>query len=81
MYNRLNMIVVYTEVIWKRQQYGNNFVAVFPLSPLPLKIFFNLSANNPVAGSWNKVTFNEMPFVQNVLHLPLIMSVHQEAAK
>ena len=42
------------EVIWKWQQYGNNFIAVFPLSPLPSKMIYNLSANNPVAGSWNQ---------------------------
>ena len=42
------------EVIWKWQQYGNNFSAVFPLSPLPSKMIYNLSANNPVAGSWNQ---------------------------
>ena len=62
------MIVIPTEVIWKWKQYGNNFTDVFPLSPLPLKMFFNLTANensrglaklsnilaanNPVAGSW-----------------------------
>ena len=43
-----------TEVIWKWQQYGNNFIAIFGLSPLPSKMFFNLSANNPVAGNWNQ---------------------------
>ena len=79
--NRLNMIVVHTEVIWKRQQCGNNFIAVFPLSPPLSKMFFNSSANNPVTSIEIKVTFNEMPFEQSVLHLPLIMSVHQEAAK
>ena len=47
------MIVVPTEVSWKWQQYGNNFIAVFLLSPLPSNMFFNLTANNPVAGSWN----------------------------
>ena len=52
--DRLNMTVVPTEVIWKWQQYGNNFIAVFPLSPLPSKMFFNLTANNPVADSWNQ---------------------------
>ena len=52
--DRLNMIVVPTEVIWKLQLYGNNFIDVFPLSRLPSKMFFNLTANNPVAGSWNQ---------------------------
>ena len=28
-----------------------------------------------------KVTFNEMPFEQSVLHIPLIMSAQQEALK
>ena len=50
----LNVVVVPAEIIWKWQQYGNNFIAVFPLSPLPLKMFFNSSANNPVVGSWNQ---------------------------
>ena len=45
------MIVAPTEAIWKWQQQGNNFIAVFYLSLLPSKIFFNLSANNPVAGN------------------------------
>ena len=45
MNDRLNMVVVPTEVIWKWQQYGNNFIAVFLLSPFPSKIFFNLCAN------------------------------------
>ena len=31
--DRLNIAVVPTEVIL--QQYGNNFIALFPLSPLP----------------------------------------------
>ena len=52
--DNLSMMVVPTEVIWKWQQYGNNFIAVFSLSPPPSKMFFNLSANNPVAGSWNQ---------------------------
>ena len=30
--DRLNMVVVSTEVIRKWQQYGNNFIVVFPLS-------------------------------------------------
>ena len=38
----------------KWQQHGNNFIAVFCLSPIPSKMFFNLSTNNPVAGSWNQ---------------------------
>ena len=52
--DNLSMMVVPTEVIWKWQQYGNNFIAVFSLSPHPSKMFFNLSADNPVAGSWNQ---------------------------
>ena len=59
--DRLNMVFIPTAVIWKWEQYGNNFIAVFPLSPRPSKIFFNLSANSPVAGSW----FNEMPLEQS----------------
>ena len=51
--DRLNMVVVPTEVIWKWQQYGNDVTAIFHLSPVPSKMLFNLSANNPVAGSWN----------------------------
>ena len=54
MNNRSNMVVVPAEVSWKWQQYGNNFMAVFPLSPFPSKMLYNLSANNPVAGSWNQ---------------------------
>ena len=47
-------IAVPAEVIWKWQQLGNNFIAIFSLSPLPPKMFFNLSNNNPVEGSWNQ---------------------------
>ena len=54
MNDRLNMMVVLTEVIWKLKQYGNNFIAVFPIFPLPSKMFLNFSANNPLAGSWNQ---------------------------
>ena len=50
----LNMVVVPTEVIWKWQQYANNFIAVFDLSPLPSKMFYNLFANNVVAARWNQ---------------------------
>ena len=50
----LNMVVVPTEVIWKWQHYGTNFIAVFALSPLQSKMLYNLSANNPVASSWNQ---------------------------
>ena len=52
--DRLNVIVVHIEVIWKWWQYENNFIAVFPLSSLPSKMFFNLTANNQVADSWNQ---------------------------
>ena len=52
--DRLNMIVVPIEVIWKWQQYGKNFIAVFLFSQLPWKMLINLTANNPVAGSWNQ---------------------------
>ena len=40
--DKLNMVVVPTEVIRKWQQYGNNFIAIFPLS-----------ANYLVTVSWN----------------------------
>ena len=53
MNGRLNMAVVPNEVIWKWRQYGNNITTIFHLSPLPSKMLFNLSANNPVAGSLN----------------------------
>ena len=33
---------------------GINVIAMFHLSPLPSKTFFDLSANNPVASSWNE---------------------------
>ena len=60
-------------------------MAVFSFSPLPSNTFFNLSANNQSDNNNQvvaiKVTFNEMSFEQSVLHLPLIMSAHQEAAK
>ena len=49
--DRLNMVVVPTEVIWKWQQNGSNVTAIFHLSTLPLKMFFTLSANDPVTGS------------------------------
>ena len=52
--DRLNIVAVPTEAIWEWQGYGNNFIAVFPLFPLPSKMFYNLSANNPVAGSWDQ---------------------------
>ena len=52
--DRLHMIFVHTEVVWKWQQYGNNFIAVFPVSALPSKMCFDLSANNPVAGCGNQ---------------------------
>ena len=52
--DRLYMVVDPTEVIRKWQQYGNNFIAVFPLSLLPVKMLYNLSASNPVAGSWSQ---------------------------
>ena len=52
---KISMVVVSTEVIWKWQLYENNCIALFPLSPLSSKMFFfNLSANNPVVGSWNQ---------------------------
>ena len=38
MNDRFNMVFATTEVIWKWRQYGSNFIAVFPLSPLPLVI-------------------------------------------
>ena len=62
----LNMAVVPTDIIWKWQQYGNNCIAVFPLSPHPSKMIYNLSANNPVAAVEIKVTFNKMSFEQSV---------------
>ena len=52
--DRLNIVAVPTEAIWEWQGYGNNFIAVFPLFALPSKMFYNLSANNPVAGSWDQ---------------------------
>ena len=52
--DRLNIVAVPTEAIWEWQGSGNNFIAVFPLFPLPSKMFYNLSANNPVAGSWDQ---------------------------
>ena len=77
MNDTLIMIVAPTVVIWKWQQYGNNFIAVFPFSPLPSKMLFKWQ--------WQaveiKLTFNEMSFSQSVLHLPLTMSAYQEAAK
>ena len=36
--DRFNMVAAPTEVIWKWQEYGSNFIAVFPLSPLSLFI-------------------------------------------
>ena len=65
-YDRLNMVVVPTEVIWKWQQYGNNATVILCLFPVPSKMFFNLSANNPVTGTDINVTFNEMLFEQSV---------------
>ena len=56
--DRLNIVVVPTEVIL--QQYGNNFIALFPLSPLPWKISFNLSAKIQWHAVEVKVAFNEM---------------------
>ena len=81
MNDRLNMMVVLTEVIWKLKQYGNNFIAVFPIFPLPSKMFLNFSANNPLAGSWNQSDIERNAIWKSALHLPLIMSVHQEAAR
>ena len=52
--DRLNRVVVLTEVIWKWQQYRTNFIAAFSLSPLQSKMFYNSSANNPLAGSGNQ---------------------------
>ena len=63
---RLNTVVVPNEIIWKWQQYGNNFITAYPLSLLQSKVLFNLSVNNPVVGSEIKVTFNEMLFEQSV---------------
>ena len=37
--DRLNITAVPTEVIWKWQQYGKNFIAVFPLFPSRRKCF------------------------------------------
>ena len=66
MNGRLNIVVVPTEVTWKWRQYGNNFIAVFALSPLPSKVFYNLSAKIQWQADEIKVTFNEMPFEQTV---------------
>ena len=82
MNDRLNMIVVPTEVIWKWQQYGNNFIAVFPQFTAPVEDVFLIYL---LTIQWQaveiKVTFNDMSFEQSVLHLLLIMSAHQEATK
>ena len=77
---RLNMVVLPSEVIWKWQQYGNNLIAVFPLSSFPSKMFYNLSANNPVAVEI-KVAFNEMSMSDNnKCDNEIIMTAHKEAA-
>ena len=73
------MAVVPTEVIWKWQQYENTFIAVFPLSPIPSKMFYNLLLTIDLQAVEIKVTFNEISFEQSVTSL--IMSAHQKAAK
>ena len=75
--DRLNMVVVPTEVIWKWQQYGNNAIAIFRLSPLPSKIFLIHLLTIQSQAIEIKVTLNEMPFEQSVIYL----SAYQEAAK
>ena len=73
------MVVVPTEVVWKWKHYGNNSIAVFPLCPLLSKMFFNLSANNSVVRSWNQSDILRCQ-LDKLLHLPSIMSDHQEVA-
>ena len=41
-------------------------------------MFFNLFTNNPGQAVETKVTFNEMPFEQSVLHIPLIIIGSQQ---
>ena len=41
-------------------------------------MFFNLFTNNPGQAVETKVTFNEMPFEQSVLHIPLIIIGFQQ---
>ena len=53
----------------------------FPFPRPRRRCFYNLSANNPVEVVETKVTFNEMSFEQNVLHLPLIMGAQQGTIK
>ena len=72
--DRLNMIVVPTEVIWKWQQYGNNFIAVFPQFTAPVEDVFLIYL---LTIQWQaveiKVTFNDMSFEQSVLRLTLTL--------
>ena len=65
MNDRLNMAVVPSEVIWKWQQYENTFIAVFPLSPIPSKMFYNLLLTIDLQAVEIKVTFNEISFEQS----------------
>ena len=82
MNDRLNMIVVPTEAIWKWQHYGNNFIALFPrFLALVEDVFliYLLTIQRQVVEI--RVTFNDMSLEQSVLNLPLTMSAHQEATK
>ena len=75
---QITMVVVTTEVISKWQQYGNKFVAVFSLSPLLSKMFYNLYSKNPVAGSWNQSYIKrDVIWTKCCVN----MSAHQEAGK
>ena len=71
------MIVVPTEVIWKWQQYGNNFIPIFRLSPLPSKMFLIYLLTIQWQAIEIKVMFNKISFEQSVTYL----GAHQEAAK
>ena len=55
--DRLNMVVVPTEVIWKWQQYGNNFIAVYTLSqfnkiPFEQSFSFNNECTHQGTAKW-----------------------------
>ena len=66
--DRLNLVVVPIEVIWKWQHYGNNFIAVFALSRSRRRYFIIYLQSITI--QWQaddiEVTFKEISFEQGV---------------